>query len=111
VESKGAIVGPVVDAGVDALVATLQHKSPHCAAAAACTLGLLATPKVCGQAGTALIQASGAIAALVHLIERRPMIGDPDFFCRWGPAFLSRCLSVVHIVEICHGGLSAELPP
>jgi hypothetical protein len=69
-------MGPLKDGGiVDALVATLQHESPFCVAAAAGALALV------GQAqggGKASIQASGAIPALVHVIDRSPSLGDLD---------------------------------
>lgn len=69
---------------VDALVATLKHKSPFCVAAAAGALWCLAeTP---GVRGRELVQASGAIAALVDVIKRQLPPGDPQreggLFCR-----------------------------
>jgi hypothetical protein len=74
-----ALLGTLVDAGVvAAAVATLQHNSPYCAAAAAGALRLIGDAR---YGDHALIEASGAIPALVRLIERPPRPGDPDLFC------------------------------
>jgi hypothetical protein len=59
---------------VDTLVATLHHESPHCVAAAAralCPIGAIE------GGGQALIEASGAIPALVRVIEKARPPSDP----------------------------------
>jgi hypothetical protein len=67
-------VGPLHDAGVvDAVVASLQHDSPFCVAAAARALGGFGR---IADVGKAMIKASGAIPALVHMIARSPSPGD-----------------------------------
>ncbi len=67
-------IAPLRDAGVvDAVVASLQHDSPFCVAAAARALGAFG---VYPQVGKAIIEASGAIPALVHVIQRSPSPGD-----------------------------------
>jgi hypothetical protein len=64
------------DAGIiDALVATLQHDSPFCIAAAAGALGGVdQTPGV----GKALLEARRAMPALVSVLEQSPSPGDPE---------------------------------
>jgi hypothetical protein len=59
---------------IDALVATLQHDSPFCVAAAAGALGWVGqTPGV----GKALLDARRAMPALVSVLEQSPSPGDP----------------------------------
>jgi hypothetical protein len=57
---------------VDALVAKLGHKSPHCVGAAAASLYMIdGLP-----GGHALVGASGAIPALVRVLERAQRPGE-----------------------------------
>jgi hypothetical protein len=69
-------VGRLGDAGViRALVATLEHESPYCVGAAATALGYVWREE---RVGKKLMEASGALPALLSVIERRPPPGDPD---------------------------------
>jgi hypothetical protein len=85
-EDEGKLMGPVNDAGiVNALVATLQHDSPFCVAAAAGPLGWVAQAR---GGGKACIEASGAVPALVQVIARSLSPGnleeETDLFRRYG---------------------------
>jgi hypothetical protein len=51
---------------VDAMVETLKHESPYCIAAAASCLGYVSTQE---DVGKRLIEESGAIPALVDVIQ------------------------------------------
>jgi hypothetical protein len=80
----GSFVKVLAEAGViDSLVATLKHESPYCVAAAAATIGYASSK---GAVGKALIEASGAIPALVDIINRPITPGDFEkaagMFCR-----------------------------
>jgi hypothetical protein len=70
------LLGPINELAVaDALIATLQHESPYCVGGAAgifCAIG--GTP----DGGQALLEASGAIPALVRVIERAAPPGPAD---------------------------------
>lgn len=64
----GKLLAALNEAGaVDALVATLTRKSPFCVAAAAGALASVARAK----GGPAAIEASGAVPALVRVVNRR----------------------------------------
>ncbi len=71
---EGNLLGNLEAAGaVKAVVATLQHYSPFCIAAAASVLGRIGrTPGV----GKTLIEASGAIPALVCVVQSLPTPGN-----------------------------------
>jgi hypothetical protein len=69
------IVGVLDNAGVaNALVATLKHQSPYCVAAAAG--GLILLGRIPGG-GQGLVEAAGAIPALVRVIGKAHPPGDP----------------------------------
>ncbi len=73
-EDEGKLVAPLKDTNViHAVVASLQHESPFCVAAAAGALGWLA--QVPGG-GEAYIQTSGAGPALLNVIDRSPPPGN-----------------------------------
>jgi hypothetical protein len=77
-EHKDALLRTVIDAGVlHAVVSTLQHNLPFCAAAAAGALRLIGDAQ---DGDNTLMEGSGAIPALVRLIERPPRPGDSDLF-------------------------------
>jgi hypothetical protein len=59
---------------VDALKATLKHESPHSVAAAAGALTVLGEP----PRGQALVEAGGAMTALVRIIEKLPSDSEND---------------------------------
>ncbi len=71
---------------VDALVGTLEHESPFCVAAAAACLGLVGEIE---QGGQAVLDASGAIPAIVRVIKRqlptRALDGEMLMFRRLVP--------------------------
>jgi hypothetical protein len=70
----GRLMAPLKHAGVvDAAVAALQHESPFCVAAAAAALGWVGRTR---GGGKACIQASGAIPALLRVIDRSPAPGN-----------------------------------
>jgi hypothetical protein len=67
-------VGPLRDAGVvDAVVASLQHDSPFCVAAAAWALGGFGR---IADVGKPMVEGSGAIPALIHVVARSPPPGN-----------------------------------
>jgi hypothetical protein len=69
-QAGGGFLGAIADVGVvDTMVATLQHDSPFCVSAAAGALWRVSRNP---GGGKALIEASGAVAALVHVIKRAP---------------------------------------
>jgi hypothetical protein len=86
-EGRHKIVGPLGDAGVvDALVATLEHHSPYCVAAAAAALGLFGKKTVLGKT---FLEGSGAIPGLIRVIEELAPPAGPedvlDIFCTYAP--------------------------
>ncbi len=95
-KEAGGFLGAIADAGVvDTLVATLQHESPFCVSAAAGALwNITLTP----GGGKALIEASGAVAALVHVIIRGPPAADLEMemsvFCMYAPEWTFNVLCV-----------------
>jgi hypothetical protein len=85
-EPGGDVLAALDRAGViDALVATLEHESPFCVAAAA---GALAWVGYCKDGGPALMEASGAVPVLVRVVKRqipaRDLETEEPVFCRLG---------------------------
>jgi hypothetical protein len=75
-EGKEAIMGHLGDAGViPALVTTLKHESPYCVAAAATALGYVWREE---RVGKKLMEVSGAMPALLSVVQGLPPPGDPD---------------------------------
>ncbi len=68
---------------IDGLVATLEHESPFCVAAAA---GALGWAGYCKDGGQASMEASGAVPALVRLVKKqipaRTCEAEDPVFCR-----------------------------
>jgi hypothetical protein len=65
---QSRLLDAIHDLGVaDTLVATLNHESPYCVAAAVITLCWIGQ----SQGGQRLVDACGAIPALVQVVERR----------------------------------------
>ncbi len=61
---------------VNTLIAALKRDTPHCVSAAAGVLGLIAGVPMRAAGGHKLVEAGGAIPALVHLIQRAIPPGD-----------------------------------
>ncbi len=94
IDNADKLVGPVVDAGVvHVLVDTLEDESPFCVAAAAGVLGFVARAEGRGQT---LFAASGAIPALLRVIEREIPIGNGDLYPKCGHHYQSMCLPQCH---------------
>jgi hypothetical protein len=70
---------------IKALVSTLEHESPFCVAAAAGALWLVVATE--SEAALEMFDSSGAIPALVRVIQRKLPPGDADeatgMFRRW----------------------------
>jgi hypothetical protein len=73
---------------VDVLVAMLKHESPFCVAAASGALGFIGRSR---DAGDTLMEASGAVPALVCVIKKQIPAGDLEVetavFRRSAPQF------------------------
>jgi hypothetical protein len=87
--SGGTLLKSLDTAGVvDTLVSTLEHDSPFCVAAAAGALGWVGERP--GE-GKTMIQASGAIPAMLRVIQRSPRAGNAQertgLFRRYGGIF------------------------
>jgi hypothetical protein len=80
---------------IDALVATLEHESPFCIAAAAGALAWVAKYR---DGGPALVEASGGVPALVRVVKKqipaRDLESEHPLFCRLGLSLHCQTCSV-----------------
>ncbi len=98
------LVPAIKDCGIaNTLVATLKHESPYCMAGAAAALCLLGS--IPDGGGQALLVASGAIPALVRVIERRPPCNhrqETGLYRRCAPSLCSYVYANLHMSVTLH---------